>query len=89
MEQIIEKTDKWLNKNKDTLTIEQINYKKDEIIKIYNNYTNPYRNLMSRIDNIIEKKKQAKIKNCVHEYVRESGFCNEYYFICNKCGHEA
>jgi|TARA_B110000114_G_C14835305_1_gene294370 hypothetical protein len=88
MDKIIREMTYWLQENKDTASIEEVIQKREMMGEEYNRYTEPYRNMMAQMDDTIKEKKQNEINNCVHVYIRESGYYSHHNFICNKCGHE-
>jgi|TARA_B110000285_G_scaffold25144_1_gene24165 transcription initiation factor IIE alpha subunit len=88
MNKITREMKSWLKENKDTASMEELKLKSEMMCEAYNHYTSPYRNTMAQVDEAIKKKRQNEIKNCVHVYECESGYHNERYYICKKCGHE-
>lgn len=74
--------------NTKPLTIEELRDLEAKLIEEYSNVTKEYRCLFHKIKNETDKKRQEKIMNCEHNYIRYSEYHNERYFICDKCGHE-
>ncbi len=58
------------------------------ISHVYNNLTQPYRNLFNRIDTIKKNIRKHEIEICNHDFERFSEYHNDVYFVCRKCNYE-
>lgn len=77
----------WFQENKGIASIEEVMQKREMLGEEYNRHTESYRNMMSKVDRIIEKMKRDKINECIHDYIHISEKYSHHKFYCKKCGH--
>ena len=75
-------------KNKENITIQDIENIELLLSEEYNNLTAPYRKRFSILSDLKKKLHKRMIDNCEHDYERFSEYHNDRYYICKKCGHE-
>ena len=55
------------------------------VIEKYAEVSQPYKCLLSRIQNISKEIREKEIADCDHEFERFSEYHNDRYYICRKC----